>query len=247
MKTDKEKDKALEQVLADIEKQFGKGSVMRLGADAHLNIETTSSGSITLDIALGAGGYPKGRIIEIYGPESSGKTTFALHAIAEAQKQGGRVAFIDAEHALDPTYAAKIGAGIEYVKVSMYLNLGAYVDNQVPLVQIHRNDVSVTQCGITCAKAWGNDILTIANYIIPVQEGDIISLKVKSNGNDLMVRMHSLVVIEEYITSVSAIGHLNIEQGIPNCFIKSCRFLFNSWLLQISCEPKIAAFRFLLP
>ena len=118
MKTDKEKDKALEQVLADIEKQFGKGSVMRLGADAHLNIETTSSGSITLDIALGAGGYPKGRIIEIYGPESSGKTTFALHAIAEIQKAGGRAAFIDAEHALDPVYAQNLGVDLDQLLLS---------------------------------------------------------------------------------------------------------------------------------
>ena len=95
MKTEKEtKDKALEQVLADIEKQFGKGSIMKLGSDDHLNIETTSSGSISLDVALGVGGYPKGRIVEIYGPESSGKTTFALHAIAEVQKHGGRAALL---------------------------------------------------------------------------------------------------------------------------------------------------------
>lgn len=102
-------DKTLDQVLADIEKQFGKGSVMKLGDNEHIDIESIPSGSLSLDIALGIGGYPKGRIIEIYGPESSGKTTFALHAIAEAQKAGGRAAFIDAEHALDPTYAAKIG------------------------------------------------------------------------------------------------------------------------------------------
>lgn len=102
-------DKTLDQVLADIEKQFGKGSVMKLGDNEHMDIETIPSGSLTLDIALGIGGYPKGRIIEIYGPESSGKTTFALHAIAEAQKAGGKAAFIDAEHALDPKYAAKIG------------------------------------------------------------------------------------------------------------------------------------------
>ncbi len=118
MKTDKEKDKALEAVLADIEKQFGKGSVMRLGSDAHLNIETTSSGSIALDVALGAGGYPKGRIIEIYGPESSGKTTFALHAIAEVQKAGGRAAFIDAEHALDPVYAKNLGVNLDQLLLS---------------------------------------------------------------------------------------------------------------------------------
>ena len=105
-------DKTLEQVLQDIEKQFGKGSVMRLGDNEHVEVDTVPSGSISLDVALGIGGYPKGRIIEIYGPESSGKTTFALHAIAEVQKAGGRAAFIDAEHALDPTYASKIGVNI---------------------------------------------------------------------------------------------------------------------------------------
>ena len=102
-------DKTLEQVLADIEKQFGKGSIMKLGDESHNEIDTVSSGSLTLDIALGVGGYPKGRIIEIYGPESSGKTTFALEAIAEVQKAGGKAAFIDAEHALDPVYAKNLG------------------------------------------------------------------------------------------------------------------------------------------
>jgi recombination protein RecA len=114
----KDKDKALEQVLADIEKQFGKGAIMRLGSDEHLNIETISSGSLSLDIALGVGGYPKGRIIEIYGPESSGKTTFALSAIAEVQRNGGRAAFIDAEHALDPVYAKNLGVKIDELLLS---------------------------------------------------------------------------------------------------------------------------------
>ncbi len=111
-------DRTLEQVMADIEKQFGKGAVMKLGEHEHQKIDTISSGSISLDVALGIGGYPKGRIIEIYGPESSGKTTFALHAIAEAQKKGGRAAFIDAEHALDPQYAAKIGVNINELLLS---------------------------------------------------------------------------------------------------------------------------------
>ena len=114
----KDKDKALEQVMADIEKQFGKGAIMKLGSDEHMNIETTSSGSLALDIALGVGGYPKGRIIEIYGPESSGKTTFALEAIAEVQKAGGRAAFIDAEHALDPVYAKNLGVDINELLLS---------------------------------------------------------------------------------------------------------------------------------
>ena len=103
------KDKNLESVLADIEKQFGKGAVMRLGDNPHMKLDVVSSGCLSLDIALGIGGYPKGRIIEIYGPESSGKTTFALQAIAEVQKIGGRAAFIDAEHALDPIYAKRLG------------------------------------------------------------------------------------------------------------------------------------------
>lgn len=111
-------DRTLDQVMADIEKQFGKGAVMKLGEHEHQKIDTIPSGSISLDAALGIGGYPKGRIIEIYGPESSGKTTFALHAIAEAQKKGGRAAFIDAEHALDPLYAAKIGVNINELLLS---------------------------------------------------------------------------------------------------------------------------------
>ena len=113
-----EKDKALAQVLADIEKQFGKGAIMKLGEQKDMEVETVSTGSISLDIALGAGGYPKGRIIEIYGPESSGKTTFALHAIAEVQKEGGRAAFIDAEHSLDPVYANNLGVNIDELLLS---------------------------------------------------------------------------------------------------------------------------------
>ncbi|MCI6349555.1 MAG: recombinase RecA [Tenericutes bacterium] len=113
-----EKDKTLEQVLLDIEKQFGKGAIMKLGEDGVKDIDVVSSGSLALDIALGVGGYPKGRIIEIYGPESSGKTTFALHAIAEVQKTGGRAAFIDAEHALDPVYARNLGVNINELLLS---------------------------------------------------------------------------------------------------------------------------------
>ena len=113
-----EKDKTLEQVLSDIEKQFGKGAIMKLGDNSHMEIDVSSSGSLALDIALGIGGYPKGRIIEIYGPESSGKTTFALHAIAEIQKQGGRAAFIDAEHSLDPNYAKNLGVNINELLLS---------------------------------------------------------------------------------------------------------------------------------
>ena len=113
-----DKDKVLSQVLLDIEKQFGKGAIMKLGDNSHNEIAVSPSGSLTLDIALGVGGYPKGRIIEIYGPESSGKTTFALHAIAEIQKAGGRAAFIDAEHALDPVYAKNLGVNINELLLS---------------------------------------------------------------------------------------------------------------------------------
>lgn len=118
IKDEKNKDKALEQVLADIEKQFGAGAIMRLGDNEHMNVDVTSSGSLTIDIALGVGGYPKGRIIEIFGPESSGKTTVALQAIAEVQKNGGRAAFIDAEHALDPVYAKNLGVNINELLLS---------------------------------------------------------------------------------------------------------------------------------
>ena len=114
----KSNDKTLDQVLQDIEKQFGKGSVMKLGSNEVRQIDVIPSGSIALDMILGIGGYPKGRIIEIYGPESSGKTTFALHAIAEAQKLGGRVAFIDAENSLDPQYAQKLGVNIDELLLS---------------------------------------------------------------------------------------------------------------------------------
>lgn len=113
-----DKRKALEMVFNQIEKQFGKGAVMKLGESAHLNIDTIPTGALGLDIALGVGGLPRGRIIEIYGPESSGKTTVALHVIAEAQKAGGEAAFIDAEHALDPIYAKKLGVNIENLIVS---------------------------------------------------------------------------------------------------------------------------------
>jgi len=113
-----EKQKALDAALSQIEKAFGKGSIMKLGSNAHLDVETISTGSLGLDIALGIGGLPKGRIIEIYGPESSGKTTLALHVVAEAQKLGGKCAIIDAEHALDPSYAGKLGCNIEELLIS---------------------------------------------------------------------------------------------------------------------------------
>ena len=113
-----EKAKALETALAQIKKQFGEGAVMRLGQDSALNVEAIPTGSLSLDLALGIGGLPRGRIIEVYGPESSGKTTLALHCIAEGQKRGGNAAFIDVEHALDPVYAANLGVDVDSLLVS---------------------------------------------------------------------------------------------------------------------------------
>ncbi len=118
MSENSEKRKAIDAAMSQIEKQFGKGSVMKLGDYKSMNVEAISTGALNLDIALGIGGIPRGRIVEIYGPESSGKTTLALHAVAEAQKLGGEAAFIDAEHALDPSYAKKIGVDIDNLIVS---------------------------------------------------------------------------------------------------------------------------------
>ena len=113
-----EREKALEAALAQIDRAFGKGSAMKLGSRETISIDAVSTGSLGLDIALGIGGLPKGRVIEIYGPESSGKTTLTLHVIAEAQKAGGTAAFIDAEHALDPAYAKKLGVDVDNLIVS---------------------------------------------------------------------------------------------------------------------------------
>ena len=113
-----DREKALDAALAQIERQFGKGSVMRLGEDGRAPVEVIPTGSIALDVALGIGGLPRGRIVEIYGPESSGKTTVALHAIAQVQAAGGLAAFIDAEHAVDPDYASKLGVDLDNLYVS---------------------------------------------------------------------------------------------------------------------------------
>ncbi|WP_369282033.1 recombinase RecA [Oscillibacter sp. GMB15532] len=113
-----DKDQAIKSAIAQIEKAYGKGSIMRLGDRSNLEIDTVPTGSLALDLALGVGGLPRGRIIEIYGPESSGKTTLALHVVAQAQKKGGEVAFVDAEHALDPTYARALGVDIENMLIS---------------------------------------------------------------------------------------------------------------------------------
>lgn len=138
-----DKQKAIETAIANIEKQFGKGAVMKLGQNAAMNVEAISTGSLSLDIALGIGGVPKGRIVEIYGPESSGKTTLALHIIAEAQKQGGEAAFIDAEHALDPVYARNLGVDIDSLLVSQPDNGEQALEITEALVRSNAIDVVV--------------------------------------------------------------------------------------------------------
>ena len=137
------REQALAQALKQIEKEFGKGSIMRLGDEVDRKIEVIPSGSIALDKALGVGGYPKGRIIEIYGPESSGKTTFALHAIASAQQAGGYAAFIDAEHALDPVYAKNLGVDIENLILSQPDNGEQALDIALALIQSGSVDIIV--------------------------------------------------------------------------------------------------------
>jgi recombination protein RecA len=137
-----EKEKALNLVLNQIERNFGKGSIMRLGDATRMKVETISSGAITLDLALG-GGLPKGRVIEIYGPESSGKTTLALHAVAQVQKSGGVAAFVDAEHALDPTYSAALGVDIENLLVSQPDNGEAALEIVDQLVRSSAVDIVV--------------------------------------------------------------------------------------------------------
>ena len=140
---DENKKKALEQVITQIEKQFGKGSIMKFNEKVNLPIETISTGCLSLDFATGIGGLPRGRIIEIYGPESSGKTTVTLHVVAEAQKKGGTAAFIDAEHALDPTYAKKLGVDLDNLYISQPDNGEQALDIAESLVNSGALDVIV--------------------------------------------------------------------------------------------------------
>ena len=144
-KNEKPKSKAesLQDALAQIEKQFGKGSIMLLGDETVQKVEAISTGCLTLDVALGIGGIPKGRIIEIYGPESSGKTTVALHCVAEVQKAGGTAAFVDAEHALDPVYAANLGVEIENLYIAQPDNGEQALDIVETLVRSNAIDIIV--------------------------------------------------------------------------------------------------------
>jgi recombination protein RecA len=148
-----EKAKALDSALVQIEKQFGKGAVMKLNADAMREIPVISTGALSLDLALGVGGVPRGRIIEIYGPESSGKTTLTLHIVAEAQKLGGMAAFIDAEHALDPSYARRLGVNIDELLVSQPDNGEQALEIAEALVRSNALDVIVIDSGrSSCAQ-----------------------------------------------------------------------------------------------
>ena len=133
MPSPSEREKALDAALAQIDRQFGKGSVMRLGSDDRAPVEVIPTGSIALDVALGIGGLPRGRIIEVYGPESSGKTTLTLHAIANAQRAGGIAAFIDVEHALDPDYAKALGVDIADIFAALQATLGGPSSNDFNL------------------------------------------------------------------------------------------------------------------
>jgi RecA/RadA recombinase len=160
------KNKALDAALAQIERAFGKGSIMKLGQREALEIESISTGSLGLDIALGIGGLPKGRIVEIYGPESSGKTTLALHCVAEAQKKGGACAFIDAEHALDPAYAKKLGVD-EGAGAALLLGFGENMQRQRGLARAFRavdfNDAAARQsadaeCYIEAERTGRDDV-----------------------------------------------------------------------------------------
>jgi len=118
MANDPDRSKALDMALGQIDKQFGKGSVMRMGEKTSLNVEAISTGALSLDVALGIGGLPRGRVTEIYGPEASGKSTLAMHVVAEAQRNGGTCAYVDAEHAMDPSYASRIGVDIDQLLIS---------------------------------------------------------------------------------------------------------------------------------
>lgn len=154
MSIEQEKLNALNQALGKIEKEFGKGSVMKLGEATSMAIDVISTGSIGLDIAVGIGGLPKGRIIEVYGPESSGKTTVALHTVAEAQKQGGIAAFIDAEHALDPVYAKALGVDIDNLIISQPDTGEQALEIAEALIRSGAIDIIVVDSvGSTCSKS----------------------------------------------------------------------------------------------
>lgn len=164
MSMDMDKSKALDAAVKQIEKDFGKGSIMKLGAAGDkMNIETIPTGALSLDIALGVGGIPRGRIIEIYGPESSGKTTVALHMIAEAQKRGGYAAFIDAEHALDPEYARHLGVDIDNLLISSRIPVNKPLKSVMPWFAA----VPLILLLLTLWQRWFRKQKSKATWVIP--------------------------------------------------------------------------------
>ena len=171
-----DKQTALESALKQIEKQYGQGAIMRLGKNSALNVDAISTGSLTLDIATGIGGLPKGRIIEIYGPESSGKTTLALHCVAEAQKAGGEAAFIDAEHALDPSYAANLGVDVDSLLVSQ---------------QITANKLSKSRNSLSATVQLILSLLTLLLHLFHVRKSRAIWATLMSACTQGLCRRHS--------------------------------------------------------
>ena len=176
-----EKAKALETALAQIKKQFGEGAVMRLGQDSALNVEAIPTGSLSLDLALGIGGVPRGRIIEIYGPESSGKTTLALHCIAEGQKRGGNAAFIDVEHALDPVYAGNLGVDVDSLLVSQP-DTGELLDIAVKLEIVQKAGAWFSYNGERIGQGRDNSKEFLATH---PEIADEIEAKVRENVDKL--------------------------------------------------------------
>ena len=191
-----DKQKALDAALGQIERAYGKGSVMKLGQNKVMEIEAISTGSLGLDIALGIGGLPKGRVIEIYGPESSGKTTLAIHAIAECQKKGGIAAFIDAEHAFDKTYAEKLGIDTENLLISASVKLTLYRS------AIFNN---------TCSRVFFPSIL---KYNFPC--GAIVMVMISISGN-------LISETDEGVSTITGSSALNLVVSIKNVTSKNAR------------------------
>ena len=191
-----EKDKALEDALKCIEKAYGKGSVMRLGERPHVDVDVIPTGSILLDQALGVGGYPKGRIVEIYGPESSGKTTLALEAIAQAQLKGGRAAFIDAEHAIDPEYASKLGVDID----------------ELILSQPDSGEQALEICEML-ASSGAIDIIVVDSVAALVPQAELDGV-MSDNQVGLQARLMSIGILNKTGTVVIFINQLREKVGV---------------------------------
>ena len=191
-----DKQKAIETAISQIEKQFGKGSIMKLGSTATLNVEAISTGSISLDMALGIGGVPRGRIVEIYGPESSGKTTVALHIVAQAQKAGGEAAFIDVEHALDPVYAKALGVDIDSLLVSQPDTGEQALDIAEALVRSGVGAIDLIDDDKVCLTNLNRQIIatrkTVGQYKTEVMRDRILDINPKAD-----VRIHNCFYLPE--------------------------------------------------